>query len=194
MNYNYSDELKVIWLTPMRTATRACGFIQRTLNFDVSAGHGMVIPPEKKDYFLMFNIRNPYSRLASIFTLWKIHKKNYDIKFENWVKMATDNNHLGKNFYTILLHDLIKNLIKPPDVYIRFESLESDLNNLWFIKNGSNEVKENMDIHIKINRFNDSPPYQGLYNQELADLVYFRLENEFKIFNYSKDSWKDGTS
>ena len=108
--------------------------------------------------------------------------------------MATDNNHLGKNFYTILLHDLIKNLIKPPDVYIRFESLESDLNNLWFIKNGSNEVKENMDIHIKINRFNDSPPYQGLYNQELADLVYFRLENEFKIFNYSKDSWKDGTS
>lgn len=190
---NYSDELKVIWLTPMRTATRACAFIQQPLNFNISAHHGMEIPPEKKDYYLMFNIRNPYSRLASIFTLWKTHNIENNIKFEDWAKIVTDNNHLQQNYYTILLHDLIKSLIKPPDVYIRFESMESDLNNLWFIKNGSNEVKENMDNHIKINRFNDSPPYQGLYNQELSDLIYFRLENEFKVFNYNKDSWKDGT-
>jgi len=71
--------------------------------------------------------------------------------------------------------------------------MESDLNNLWFIKNGSNEIRKNMDKYIKINTFNDSPPWQDLYNQELADLVHYRLENEFKLFNYNKDSWKDGT-
>jgi len=190
---NYSDELKVIWLTPMRTATRACGIIQQSLNFNVSAHHGMTIPFEMKDYYLMFNVRNPYSRLSSLFTLWKGHFKNYDIKFEDWAKIVTDNNHLQQNYYTILLHDLIKSLIKPPDVYIRFESMESDLNNLWFIKNGSNEIRKNMDKYIKINTFNDSPPWQDLYNQELADLVHYRLKNEFKLFNYNKDSWKDGT-
>ena len=55
---NYSDELKVIWLTPMRTATRSCGEVQRSLNFNVSAHHGMTIPSKMKNYYLMFNVNN----------------------------------------------------------------------------------------------------------------------------------------
>ena len=48
---NYSDKYKVIWLTPMRTATRSCAEIQKKLGFDRSAVHGINIPKDKEDYY-----------------------------------------------------------------------------------------------------------------------------------------------
>ena len=43
------------------------------------------------------------------------------------------------------------------------------------------------------NEFGDSNNWQSMYTQELADLIYSRREEEFKLFNYNKDYWKDGT-
>jgi hypothetical protein len=35
--------------------------------------------------------------------------------------------------------------------------------------------------------------WKEFYNQELADLVYEKFLEQFQLFGYHKDSWKDVT-
>jgi len=191
---NYSNALKVNWVTPIRTATRACIEIQKFYNFDVFGIHEAMVK-NKNDYQLIFNIRNPYSRLVSIFYLWKIHnpKKN-SILFEDWVKAFTDKLHSNVDTYTLFLDKIVDSLPKPPDFYVRLEFLEFDLRNLWFIDNQSVDVNNLIKNNITKNKYKSSDiPWESYYNQELADLVYSRMERQFEMFNYNKNYWKDGT-
>jgi len=191
---NYSNALKVNWVTPIRTATRTCTEIQKFYNFDVFGIHEVMVK-NKNDYQLIFNIRNPYSRLVSIFYLWKIHnpKKN-SIQFEDWVKTLTDELHSNVDTYTIFLDKIVDSLPKPPDFYVRLEFLEFDLRNLWFIDNQSVDVNNLIENNITKNKYKSSDiPWESYYNQELADLVYSRMERQFEMFNYNKNYWKDGT-
>ena len=85
---NYSDVLKVNWITPRRTATRSCSEVQKFYNFDIIGSHEFNSYNQRKDYTLILNIRNPYSRLVSIFNLWKIHYPDKTIDFNVWIKSA----------------------------------------------------------------------------------------------------------
>ena len=44
-----------------------------------------------------------------------------------------------------------------------------------------------------LNEYNTIIPWQSFYNEEIADLVYSKTENQFKLYNYNKNYWKDGT-
>jgi hypothetical protein len=37
-------------------------------------------------------------------------------------------------------------------------------------------------------------PWRSYYNQNLADIVYGYMKDNFDFFGYDKNSWKDGTS
>jgi hypothetical protein len=197
---NYSDELKIIWVTPMRTATRTCGVLQKIYNFDRHSQHGYLKKKDKLDYTLILNIRNPYARLASLFRLFLHHNKTYSKDFESWVKDIikkefTDVNLLrGYEFY---LDEIIDNIGKTPDYYVRVEFLEKDLKSLPFVKNGNIDLSEYFETQIYHNGYKKEFGYvndwKSLYTQELADLVYFGMEKQFNLFNYNKDYWKDGT-
>jgi hypothetical protein len=197
---NYSDELKIVWVTPMRTATRTCGVLQKIYNFDISSQHGYSDKKDKLDYTLILNIRNPYSRLASLFRIFLHNNKSYSIDFESWVrgiikKEFTNTNMLrGYDFY---LDKIIDNIGKIPDYYVRVEFLEKDLKSLPFVKNGDIDLSEYFENQIYNNcyekEFGDVNDWRLLYTQELADLVYFGMEKQFTLFNYNKDYWKDGT-
>jgi len=191
---NYSNALKVNWVTPRRIATRTCIEIQKFYNFDVFGIHEVMVE-NRNDYQLIFNIRNPYSRLVSIFYLWKIHNpKNISIQFEDWVKVFTDELHSNVDTYTIFLDKIVDSLPKPPDFYVRLEFLEFDLRNLWFIDNQSVDVNNLIENNVNKNNYKSSDiPWESYYNQELADLVYLRMERQFEMFNYNKNYWKDGT-
>lgn len=191
---NYSNALKVNWVTPRRIATRTCLEIQKFYNFDVFGIHEVVLE-NKNDYQLIFNIRNPYSRLVSIFYLWKIHNpKNISIQFEDWVKVFTDKLHSETDTYTLFLDKIVDSLPKQPDFYVRLEFLEFDLRNLWFIDNQSVDVNNLIENNVNKNNYKSSDiPWESYYNQELADLVYSRMERQFEMFNYNKNYWKDGT-
>ena len=197
---NYSDELSVIWITPMRTATRTCGELQKIYNFDVSSHHGNNIPKNKSNYTLIFNIRNPYSRLVSLFRIFLHHTKEYSVKFEPWVKMVTDKDFKSNSSlmgYDFFLDKIINGLDKKPDYCVRVEFLEQDLKNLPFVRDNISNLDEYFKTQINYNgyenEFGDSNNWQSMYTQELADLIYSRREEEFKLFNYNKDYWKDGT-
>ena len=63
----YSKELKVFWFLPMRAATRSCRPIVEYFNFSDSNQHWFINDLEYMDYYLIANVRNPYSRLVSLY-------------------------------------------------------------------------------------------------------------------------------
>jgi len=192
---NYSDKYKVIWLTPMRTATRSCAEIQKKLGFDRCAVHGINIPKDKEDYYLVTNIRSPYPRIVSLFKLSCIWNKiEFSTKgFTKWL----DFNFNNPNRFTIHLDFLYKDLPKNPDSFVRTEFLETDLKNLWFINQNFDFLEETFNNQILhngyLNEYKTIIPWQSFYNEEIADLVYSKTENQFKLYNYKKNYWKDGT-
>ena len=191
---NYSDVLKVNWITPRRTATRSCSEVQKFYNFDIIGSHEFNSYNQRKDYTLILNIRNPYSRLVSIFNLWKIHYPDKTIDFNVWIKSALDDLHKNINYYQIFLDKIVNQLPKIPDYYLRTEFLEQDLKNLWFIDNETIEVIKIIEYNIKKNNYLSSDTsWQSFYNQELADFVYSRTQEQFELFGYNKNYWKDGT-
>jgi hypothetical protein len=197
---SYSDKFKVIWLNPMRTATRSCGIIQRRLGFEESATHKFLIPEDKVDYHYFLNIRNPYSRIVSLYKINCIWKKTEFVieGFEPWVMSALHDDNRIANISTVHLDLLIDNLPKKPDVFVKIETLEDDLKKLWFIKDNlellSSDFESQINNNRYINEYREHIPWQNFYNQELADFVYQKTQKQFEMFNYEKDSWKYGTS
>ena len=191
---NYSETLKVIWATPIRTATRSCIPIQEFFGFDVVGDHGLEIPKNKEDYFFVFNTRNPYSRMISIYHLYCKHVKLVPNNFNVWIrkKLEEEVNFSHQTLdYQIFLK---KKITKTPDLIIRLENLYSDVLELPFFDNNSDELFDIFNDNIIKNLYSSGYDYNEYYNQDLADYVYSYLEEDFVYFNYNKDSWKNGTS
>ena len=202
---NYNDELKVVWITPMRTGTRSSGTIMSKLNFkhDINkvqhdgVVHGIGIPEGKEDYKLIVNIRNPYSRLVSIFHLYMFRSKNYDKKFYDWI---TKQHYIYEDeFFNIYIAGRLKRLPKEPDFYVRMENFQDDIKSLWFVKDNINLLEQTISDNIDKNRylsefesdvFLKKKSWKEYYNEEISEVVYKKMKNEFDFFNYDKNSWK----
>lgn len=197
---SYSDKFKVVWLNPMRTATRSCGIIQRELGFEDTSTHSFIVPEDKINYHFIVNIRNPYSRLVSLYKLNRIwEKKEFNKEdFKGWVDFVFDDKLINKNISTVYLDYLINGLPKKPETYVRVESLIDDLKSLWFIQENFNLIEQVFKDQIVKNNYKMeyevSIMWKEFYNQELADFVYLKTKPQFDMFNYEKDSWKYGTS
>ena len=197
---SYSDKFKVFWLNPMRVATRSCISIQKKLGFEEHGSHNFNVPKDKVDYQIIVNIRNPYSRLVSLYKInciWA--QKEFTIEgFKLWIKDVLDDSKIKHNMSTVYLDQLINSLPKKPDVFVKIESLERDLKKLWFIKDNLELLSSDFELQIDnnryINEYREHIPWQNFYNQELADFVHQKTQKQFEMFNYEKDSWKYGTS
>jgi hypothetical protein len=191
---NYSDKHKILWATPQRTATRSCIPIQKYFNFDVSSNHGLIIPDDKKDYFFIFNTRNPYNRLISIYHLFCIQFNLIPNNFNEWVREKLYE-EIKYPVQTLNYQIFLKNKItKTPDLIIRLENLYSDILKIPIFTNNSDELFDIMNKNILTNHYSSKYIYKEYYDQDLADYVYSYLEEDFVYFNYNKDSWKNGTS
>jgi hypothetical protein len=191
---NYSDKHKILWATPIRTATRSCTPIQKYFEFDVSGNHGLLIPDEKKDYFFIFNTRNPYIRMISIYHLYCIHFKVTPNNFNEWIreKLYEEIKYPTQTLnYEIFLS---KKINKTPDLIVKVETLYSDILKIPIFTDNSDELFNIVNSNILNNRYSSDYNYKEHYDQDLANYVYSYLEEDFVYFNYNKDSWKDGTS
>lgn len=197
---SYSDKFKVFWLNPMRTATRSCMQIQKKLEFEECGVHSFVIPEDKMDYQIIVNVRNPYSRLVSLYKLeciWKKKEFNID-SYGDWVRFVLQDRYIQNNIMTLYLDHLIEKLPSTPKTFIKLENLESDLKNIWFIEDNFDDIQEVFQNQILRNNYKMeykiSLNWKEFYDEELAELVYNKTKTQFEMFNYEKDSWKDGTS
>lgn len=195
----YSNDLKVFWFTPIRTASRACINLQEHLKFEDLYSHSLFHNSQQKDYYFISNIRNPYSRLVSIFFLFCNNNNRDTDNFPIWVTKNLKEGLINVPAYQIRLESLYSNEIRYPDYYVRIENLEEDIRNLWFVKeNMSLDLEKIIQDTIISNQylleFGDRKPWQEFYDEELANYVYSFLEKDFLLFGYDKNSWKNGTS
>ena len=79
-----SEKYKVYWFTPSRTGTRSTQQFLKALGFKTK-DHHFDFDLNKKDYFFVSNIRNPYSRLVSLFYLNSHHLKVFSRDYKRWV-------------------------------------------------------------------------------------------------------------
>lgn len=194
---NWSDKLKVLWYTPARTATRSVGYIMWHHHFQ-SDGDGRVpnhdrqIPRGKEEYYYIVNVRNPYSRLVSLYYLLNLHhSKDFETTFADWFHKQTQSYITIKN-NSFCISDCIQ---KKPDKLIKVENLIEDIQSLFFLNLEDENLQEIIENKIKKNSFLgefDFPKqnWKNFYNEELADQVYSMCEKDFINFNYDKNSWK----
>ena len=198
----YSDELKVCWYTPQRTATRTTHILLEALGFTGVGAHFFNFPSTKSDYYLVSNIRNPYSRMVSLFTLDSIHKNNYNLDFEKWCEYALSDDKFDQAFQ-LRYERKILSLDKKFDKFIKVERLSDDLKTLSFIDFSNPKIQDIWQRNILNNGYthefknikNDvRTNWFDFYTEELADLVYNNLKEQFDLFDYERTSWKNGTS
>jgi heme oxygenase len=195
-----SNDLKVFWFTPIRAATRSCDKILKYLDF-TDLSHREFDNELQKTYFFVSNIRNPYSRLVSIYHIYCYHQKREPNDFRDWVikKLRQEVEFPVQALnYQINLSKIFSSHDKIPDYFVRVESLEEDIRNLWFVKeNMSDELESYIQEGIVLNKykneFGEKEPWQEKYNQSLSNYVYSFLEKDFLLFGYDRNSWKDGT-
>ena len=204
---NYSDKHKVIWLIPERTASRATFELMKLLDFSNTHLHEIAMPREKgkDDYDLYVNIRNPYSRMTSLHSHWHFFEGHHtkDLNYKEWLEFVFSdpiNNPTSdffqgkpnKNYWHTRCYDALKAMPMGPKYYVRYEFLETDLKSLPIVKDNIDKLSEVFNKYIKVNKFKSNrPSWKTYYDQEIADYVYEKLEKDFKLFNYHKDSWKE---
>jgi hypothetical protein len=198
---NYSDEFKVCWYTPQRTATRATATLLKTLDFTSIGSHSFYLPKERLDYRLISNVRNPYPRMVSLFFLYSLHKKNFNLNFYNWCEYVLTNENFD-NDYSLRYEKKIKSVGRDFDTFIRVETLSDDLEKLNFINLTKPETKDVWDNSILNNSYthefkyiekDDKKKWEDFYDEKTAKLVYTHLEEQFDFFGYDKNSWNNGT-
>jgi hypothetical protein len=167
------------------------------LNF-VYDGHRLQIPEGKEDYDLLFNIRNPYSRMVSVFMLFCHHQNNFEREFKSFVTVY----NVLDNPYQLSLDKIVLNFDKPKIKYIRTEFLDQDLKSVQKLTNQFVNMGEIYNDFVLTNQYTNEfetqiggkrRPWRSFYTQEIADKVLSLTENQFDLFNYNKDYWKDGT-
>lgn len=212
---NVSHKYRLIWFAPTRVASRALSEILCHYNFfDATIGehadlkisphtHTCKIPKGLEHYDIILQTRNPYSRIVSswhlqCFTTPDNIQLNIETTFNEYILNKKWN--YGDHYE--------KELIKPPKYLIRYENLVEDTLKLDFVNFTNSEIQHAFSRFIINNGYPGEGPHNQLgelprdnknvnyadwrryYTEELAEIVYKVYQNQFKQFNYSKDSWK----
>jgi len=167
--------------------------------------HWASIPTDidTSDYDLIINVRNPYSWVVSC---W--HAEFNDLhsnpgaeakSFEDFIKQRPEEWWTNQEDNTDL--QMVK-FGRTPKYLIRFENLIESVLTLPFVAEKKDHIlvqnwieqTENVSKNL-LYRETYRPElkwkdYKEYYNQELADIVYEKKQNYFKVFGYDRDSWK----
>jgi hypothetical protein len=148
--------------------------------------HNIGIPEGCEDYKVLMQIRNPYSRIVSMWNLECVIENGSEYKIiKNFDEFATNRIFVE---YTQALG------IKIPNYLVRYENFIEDVTNLPFVDTKDPVVKNIFNDCIFTNSHQSGisrhKNWKSYYNQYLADIVHENNKKQFEAFNYSKDSWK----
>jgi hypothetical protein len=79
------------------------------------------------------------------------------------------------------------------------ENFQDDIRSLWFVKENIDLLEQTISYNIDKNRYSSEfdscgflmkNSWKDYYDEEMSEIVYEKLKNEFLFFNYDKNSWK----
>lgn len=207
---NYSDRLKVQWFLPQRNGTRTVTEILNKLDFKFS-GHFLLTTGERKNYYTIINVRNPYSRVVSLFHFYCFSICNFKFVFNDFVNLIQQSQRdkfirdkdgkeicRNKDSYNIHYDFFIEEILgRAPEKFVRLEYFEEDLKSIPFLEKYHNLIDE----YVKVNRYKNEfskmienqRDWRNYYNEENSLIIYERLKEQFLKYGYNKNSWKDVT-
>ena len=197
---HFSEKYKVYWFTPQRTGTRSTKQLLSALGF-FTQDHHFTFDVNKKDYTFVSNVRNPYSRMVSLFHLNSHHLKNFNREFKTWV-FGTIKNFSFNDKYQLHYHRNFPLIGRNFDKFIRQEHLQGDLKKLSFIDLNIPEINQAFENNIIHNGYSKEfegeigekrKPWKEFYDEETAMKVFEEMKEQFELFGYRKESWKNVT-
>lgn len=213
VNINPSENI-IVW-TPAKTGSVTASNILPKLGFDsFLLGDNELKSPSKfkhnnncfhfneiEKYKLLITLRNPYEQLVSSF---KMFVGNLRAMSENKsVDKFTKSNEINKEDFKEWIIS-ITNATKydnccfcfdkiSPDYIVRLENMFEDYSNIPFVKNTeyykSGELLK--DCQTKRNEsLYEYFDFRELYDEKIADMVYYNFVRVFELGGYDKNSWK----
>tara|TARA_R110000824_G_scaffold11527_1_gene50270 strand:- start:3597 stop:4118 length:522 start_codon:yes stop_codon:yes gene_type:complete len=166
---------KFVFLANPKTGTRSILSHLRSEHDirGVGRDHSWSIPAKYKKWSSFSVVRNPYTRMASIY----------------WVAF---NNHKfrGKTFKYYLNHSYRpQGRYRNVDAVVRFENMDEELKSLPFWPKG--ELPHHNDsglkeITIRGERWKKPPPWEEMLTPEIKHIIYSQYQNDFELFGYEK--------
>jgi len=233
---NYSHKVKSVWWASARCASRSVWkmiepyeFKHNGMQYDYDHAkyflgksppkdqgfdysHNIGIPEGMQDYYLIMNIRNPYSRAVSLWYTEKWYKtflgkelKGPAMPFTDWLKgMKIKLNQVITAGVTLDEYE-IGLQAKMPDLFIRYENLSEDIKKVPFLDFNDPVVVERYDTYITKNQYinpygkgvmkrdetnENFTDWRSYYTEEAAELVWKGHQRQFEVFGYDMNSWK----
>jgi hypothetical protein len=150
--------------------------------------HNLGVPYGCENYRVMMQVRNPYSRLVS---MWRLECLSDHRPIQQattpFVDFVETRNSLDLS---------IAYRLRTPDIIIRQETLSRDLAAVPFVDLTNTVQRSMFDRFIVFNRYTAGGifDWRSLYDQRLADLVYESNRTAFEDLGYNRDSWRTGAN
>lgn len=191
---NFSRKHKILWFTPLRTASRSCVPIMEYFDFDIVKNHDEIFPYDSDDYTIIMNVHNPYKRLFSVFSFIKNEKKSQNLNFRPWIEKIIENsNKTNDNPSQLWLSKCFLSLKREPNHIVKVENLMQDLMKIDFIyKNMTNQLEKIFHENINSNQYLENNPnnWKMNYDENLSNYIFKNFKNDFELFGYDQNSWK----
>lgn len=185
--YNVSEKYRSVWFAPERTGSRKVAEIlffydfrcQDKLVFQFGEYHFSHRKPrdnEFDDYIQICNLRNPYSRVLSLFK--RFYSKEQNKNRHTFKKYLREELPRG-SMLNMVLNPILSRV---PDHIIRLEHMSEDLMKLPFIHDVLNEKQ----VQLFTQHGKEIDEWESFYDQESKDIVYEYCKPHFIFGGYSK--------
>jgi hypothetical protein len=144
-------------------------------------------PPNKlgskyDDYNVFISVRNPFSRIVSLYDHWK-YGQNYENELffkektlEEFMHLVLDKNLSNDGFF----HTTITDWVTRYDFFIKQESLENDLKML-------NIHSIDFNVPLINEKLGSTKHWKEEHNKKTIEMTIEWAEKDFYNFEYSKD-------
>lgn len=188
--------------TPPKTASHSASSILQKFGFELytqeekylkpadrgTHNHDCILCNEHERYSFITTLRNPYTMMVSLFKVTTDRDTWKPEFFEEFLYRYFYDKELPEMYFPCYNYS-----VRTPDYIVRVESMFEDYLLIPFVKN--TQYYKSGDLEKDCNTKENSSDYDGfdwksLYNQNIADMVYYNYAQVFDIGTYDRNSWK----
>lgn len=195
------SERMFVW-TPPKTASHSSATILPKLGFELYTQEGKYLKPSSQEihnhhcvfcnghenFSFITTMRNPYTMIVSLFKVTSEREKWTQNNFESFLDRFFYGEELPEMYFPCFNYS-----VRLPDYIIKVESMFEDYLKLPFVKQTeyykSGELEKDCSVKQNSSDYTNFD-WKSLYNQNIADMVYYNYAQVFELSGYDKNSWK----